>query len=174
MTTEEERTMTEQNAPGGDVGRDDAQRAEWHRRTAVERFNRTWDLLDQETLTADEQDDLIEAAFTSRFHWGVVGGPSQWCVGDGQIARVAARVGLGELAVRYARRALAIAESEGWTDFHLVSGWEVLARAWAAVGDVEARAEALAKARAALEAIEDEEDRALLADQIATVPEVST
>ena len=150
----------------------DAQREAWHRQTAIERFNRTWDLLDQPELSLDEADELIEAAFTSRFHWGVVGGPSQWAVGDGQIARVAARVGLVSLAVRYAQRAVARAEDEGWTDFHLVSGFEVLARAYAAAGDATARAAALKRAEAALVAIDDAEDRALLVDQLASVPRV--
>ena len=148
------------------------QEAGWHRQVAIDRFNRTWDLLDQERRDADEDAELLEAAFTSRFHWGVVGGASQRAVGDGQIARVAATLGLADLATTYARRSLATVEAEGWTDFHRVSAYEVLARAYAAAGAADARQQALADALAALEAIDDEEDRQLLADQIASVPEV--
>jgi len=143
----------------------------WHRRVAIEQFNRTWDLLDQETRDADEDAALLEAAFASRFHWGVVGGASQWAVGDGQIARVAAALGIADLAVGYALRSLTTVEAEGWTDFHLVSAWEVLARAYAALGRVDARAHALDRATAALAALDDEEDRQVLAEQIASVPE---
>ena len=143
----------------------------WHRQVAIDRFNRTWDLIDQGDRSAYEDDELLEAALTSRYHWGVVGGASQWAVGDGQIARVAAMLGLSDLAVRYARRSLAIVEDEGWTDFHLVSAYEVLARAHASAGAVTDRAAALGRARAALEAIDDPEDIELLTQQIDSVPE---
>ena len=153
---------------------DDPMSAEagWHRQVAIERFNRTWDLLDQEVLDADEEAELLEAAFTSRYHWGVVGGASPRAIGDGQIARVAATLGLADLALTYGRRSLMTVQDEGWTDFHLVSAHEVLARAHAAAGDGQARDQAVADARAALTAIDDEEDRQLLSEQIATVPEV--
>jgi hypothetical protein len=143
----------------------------WHRGVAIERFNRTWDLLDQVERSAEEDDELLAAAFTSRFHWGVVGGPSQWAVGDGQIARVAAALGLPELALRYARRSLAIVESEGWIDFHLASAHEVLARAHAAAGSATERAASIQRANDALARIDDPEDVRLLADQIGSVPE---
>jgi hypothetical protein len=47
----------------------------------------------------------------------------------------------------------------------------VSARAHAAAGDGEARRIALDRARVALEAIDDEDDRALLLEQIDSVPE---
>ncbi len=146
----------------------DDEAAAWHREVAIERFNRSWDLLDQPVRGPGEDAELLEAAFTSRYHWGVVGGASQRAVGDSQIARVAATVGLAELALFYAHRCLATVEAEGWTDFHLVSAHEVLARAHASAGDAVARQGALDRARVALEAIDDEEDRQLLADQIAS------
>ena len=141
----------------------------WHREQAVERFNRTWELLDRAERAEADDAELLEASFASRYHWGVIGGPANWAIGDSQIARVA--LGLGDLARWYARRTLAAVEAEGWTDFHLVTAHEVAARAEAAAGDAAARAAALERARRALAAIDDEDDRALLLEQIDTVPE---
>jgi len=148
--------------------------AAWHRKVAIERFNRTWDLIDQGDRSAYEDDELLEAALTSRYHWGIVGGASQWAVGDGQISRVAATLGLSDMAVRYARRSLAIVEDEGWTDFHLVSAFEVLGRAHAAAGSATERAAAIGRARAALEHLDDPEDIELLTEQIESVPDAVT
>ncbi len=155
---------------GHTSGVDDEQ-VEWHRQQAIERFNRTWDLLDLPSRTEAEDAEMLEAAMGSRDHWSVVGDASNWSVGDGQIARIAAVLGLADLARWCARRCLAAVEAAGWTDFRLVSALEVSARAHAAAGDGEARRAELDRAREALVAIDDEDDRALLLEQIDSVPE---
>jgi hypothetical protein len=143
----------------------------WHRQQAIERFNRSWDLLELDPRTEAEDAEVLEAAMASRYHWSVVGDASNWSLGDGQIARVAAGLGLADLARWYARRCLAAVEAAGWTDFQLVSALEVSARAHAAAGDRDARRSAVDRAREALVAIDDEDDRALLLEQIDSVPE---
>lgn len=49
-------------------------------------------------------------------------------VADKQIARAAYEVGLGDLAVLYAKRAFDRATAEGWTDWRLVPAHEISAR----------------------------------------------
>ena len=76
------------------------------------------------------------------------------------------------MALKYATRALATAEAEGWDDWRRASMLEGMARAHAAVGDAAGRAAFVDQARAAVEAIADPEDRELIASQLATVPDV--
>lgn len=150
------------------------EQAVWHRRFAAGLFNRTWELLDAPARTAAEDDELLAAAFASRYHWGPIGDAGNWAIGDGQIARAAAAIGLDEVAIRYATKALATAESEGWQDFRLASAHEVMARAYAAAGDGAARDRHLASARQALELLDDPEDRAVIGAQIDGVPPART
>jgi hypothetical protein len=135
-------------------------------------YNRCWDLLENESRTSDDDDDLLATAFASRFHWYAVGGDEQKIVSDWMVSRAAAAVGFGELSVRFAQRANeAAAEGEfpAWLQASLFEG---LARAHAANGDAELRGEFLDMAQRELEQESDDEDRDLIAQQIATVPEV--
>src|SRR6185436_18679069 len=86
-------------------------------------------------------------AFTSRYHWGWVGGDEEAMVGDWLIAHVASLEGLGDLAHRYATTALDVCRSNGWTDWRLASMLEGMARASAAIGDDHARDRYAAEAR---------------------------
>ena len=56
--------------------------AEWHRKQAVDLFNFTWTLIDKPDRTPDDDDLMIHAAHASRYHWGVVGTPTNYLRGD--------------------------------------------------------------------------------------------
>jgi hypothetical protein len=146
---------------------------ELHQSIAAALFNRSWELIDLAgARTAEQDDELLTVACASKFHWTRVDGVTaeNLAIADNQIARAAAAVGLGDLAVRYASRALERTLAEGWTDWRLASAHEICARAFALAGDREARDSHLAKAREAASGIEDAEDRAVVENQIATVP----
>src|SRR4029079_5602722 len=83
--------------------------------------------------------EMLALAFTSRYHWGWVGGDEEAMVGDWLIAHVASLGGLGDLALRYATTALDVCRSNGWTDWRLASMLEGMSRASAAIGDDPAR-----------------------------------
>ena len=142
-----------------------------HRQIGVERFNATWDLIDRPDRSADDDVELLLSAMTSRWHWGQVGGPEEISTGDWQVAHAAALLGLGDLALLFARRNLTTAEAQGWTGWRLASAHEGMARACAVAGDADGRARHLDAARAALDAEPDAEERQVIADQLATVPE---
>jgi hypothetical protein len=144
--------------------------AGWHRQIAVDAFNRAWALIDLTTRSPEEDRDLLALAFTSRYHWGVVGGDEEAMVGDWLIAHVASLLGLGDLAHRYASNALDICRANGWDDWRLASMLEGIARASAAVGDEHARDRYAAEARRVLATIEDKEDRELISSQLASIP----
>lgn len=150
---------------------DDAER-DAHRKFAVECFNGAWDLIDKPDRTPDDDAEMLQRVFASRWHWGFVGGVEQTATGDWQIAHVASLLGYGWMAQQYAQRAFDACEREGWTDWRRASMLEGMARAAAAAGDGDAHVKYYALATEAIAAIPDEEDRALIASQLATVPQL--
>ena len=142
----------------------------WHRQVAVDTFNAAWELIDLSVRTPAQDRELLGLAFTSRFHWGVVGGDEEHMVGDWMIAHVASLQGFGDLAHRYASTALDTARANGWDDWRLASMLEGMARASAALGDGPARDRYAAEARRVLATLDDSNDRELIASQLASIP----
>ena len=142
----------------------------WHRQMAVDCFNRTWELIEAEERSPDQDREMLLLACTSRFHWGIVGEDQNWMVGDWQIAHVASLLGLGDVAMRFAPSALDICRANDWDDWRLASALEGMARASAAVGDTAGRDRFAAEARRVLATIEDKDDRELIASQLASIP----
>lgn len=116
---------------------------------------------------------MLLTAMASRWHWDSIGADAQRRAGDWQVAHVASLLGLGELALLFAQRALASAQAEGVDGWALASAHEGMARAYAALGNAEGRAQHVTAAQAALDREQDEPDRDVIASQLATVPEVS-
>ncbi|HUR73471.1 MAG TPA: hypothetical protein VMZ00_04300 [Sporichthya sp.] len=147
-----------------------AGRAEWHRTFAIEAFNRSWDLLEELDRGPAGDDEMLAVAFASRWHWGHVGDAENRAIGDHQIAKVAAELGLGKMAQRYAARALAVADGEGWKGWRAASVREGMARAAHAAGDSAQRDRWLAAAKEALATEDDPEDREVILDQLRQIP----
>lgn len=143
---------------------------EAHQYFAIETFNGAWELIEKVNRTPDDDDEMLQRAFASRWHWGFVGGPEQLATGDWQIAHVASLLGYGWMAQFYARRAFNACENEGWGDWQRASMLEGMARAAAAAGDEIEHAKYYALAEEAVAAIEEDGERAVIASQLATVP----
>ena len=142
-----------------------------HRDLAVELYNTAWELLDSPDRTIAQDDEVLTLAFASRHHWGAAdGGDEQLAIGDWFIGHVAAHLGLSALAVRFSGRALDRVEATGMGGWLLASVYEGMARAHACAGDAEGRAKYTELAEAALEAIEDPEEREVIEDQLRSIP----
>jgi hypothetical protein len=139
-----------------------------HRAIAAELYNECWALLEMADRGPDDDAALLTAAFASRHHWLFAGGPQEWTISDWMVARAAAATGLGELAVRFAERA--VRSADGQADWLVASAAEGLARAYAAAGDEHRRDEWVKRAVALVAAIDDDDDRQIIADQLASVP----
>lgn len=100
-----------------------------HRRLGVELFNAVWKLVDQPARTPAEDLAMIHAAHASRHHWGIAGGPKNWCIGEWQIARVYATLGRAEPSRFHAMEALRLAEENALGPFLLACAHEGVARA---------------------------------------------
>ena len=145
---------------------------EQHRRLGADLYNRTWSLIDKVGRTPAEDDEMLDCAHASAYHWLRAGGTaanrarSHW-----QCSRVHALVGQAEGAVHHARRCLALVEGapEEMEEFDLPSAYEALARAHAVAGDEAEMRRWLELGRAAAARIADVEDRALIEGDLATI-----
>ena len=149
-----------------DAGYPDPMDAAAHRAEAIETYNRAWALLGTDPRSADQDAELLTAAFTSRHHWSSVGGAQQWIVADWMVSRAAAAVGMGQLALLFAERAYGAALEDG-TDWLEASAAEGVARAFAAAGDLGQRDAWCAVAVGLVTAIGNKETRAVVAGQLA-------
>ena len=143
-----------------------------YRRTLAPRdFNHTWELLDLDSLTREQEEEMLASAFAQRHNWYQVGQPRNWAIADWQIARVAVVLGYVDLARRFGERSLELAVEHGLDPFVVGFAHEAIARAAAAVDDVETFTEHLELARATLTDIEDAEDRDTLQADLAEMSE---
>jgi DNA-binding transcriptional MerR regulator len=168
ISTGKERLVPDQTAEPGDID------AATHRRLGVDLFNHTWTLIEKADRTPAETDEMIHGAHASRYHWSKAGTTVNLGRGEWQCSRVYATLGRGEPAVwhahrcvEYAEAAAAAGEAETWD---VPSSYEAMARALAVAGERPAAEEWRARARAALAAIDDPEDRQLIEQDLATLP----
>ena len=127
----------------------------------IELNNRTMDALDAGQVTPGTCEAYIHAAHASCHHWMQVGTVANHGRGEFAVACVYAAAGLGEAALRHARRCLELVEAhpEEMADWDLAFAYDALARAQAAAGEGDAARRTRERAKAAGEAISDAEDR---------------
>ena len=143
----------------------------WHRRFAVELFNRSWDLLEMLERTSDDDAEMLAAAFASTWHWSQVGTAENIALGEHQISKVASHVGQPALALHYARRALEAIEVGHFGDWQIAAAYEGMARASAAAGDIAGRDYWVQRCTVALGAVPDAADRTVVAQQLLNLPD---
>ena len=132
------------------------------RALAASLFNRTWTLLDKPDRSEEESELMVHTAHASRLHWEAVGTDENRAAGEWQCSRVYAVLGRAEPALHHAHRCLAYSEREGIATWMRASAQEALARALLVAGDGPGAIAAHDRARALLEEVDDEEDRAVV------------
>jgi hypothetical protein len=143
-----------------------------HRAEAVALFNTVWEMLDTPDRTPAQDDQMVHAAHASRWHWsqaGGLGGDQQRAVGEWQCSRVYAVLGRGEPALHHAAASLAICEESLLGDWVLAAAYEALARASAVAGDADATNAWLTRARTAMAAIAEAEDREVIEADLGSI-----
>ncbi|QPC48250.1 hypothetical protein [Mangrovibacillus cuniculi] len=144
-----------------------------HKELAVKLFNDTWDLMDKEERTEEENSRMIHTAHASRYHWGQVGTPLQFARGEWQISRVYALVKHGEAAKYHAKLSLQFCEEFDLGPFDTGFAHEALARAHKLLGETDLSYTHLDMAKGFAELVEKEGDRKWLIDNIETVTSLS-
>ena len=145
---------------------------ETHRALGAGLFNRTWDLLEIEDRSASQDDELLDTAHASAWHWRQVGTAANAARGHWLLARVYAVLRHGDEAVYHARRANEVLEGggEGIEDWDAAAAAEAMARALAVNGDPDGATEWKTRAADALEHIAEAEDRDVIARDLETIP----
>ena len=145
---------------------------ELHEEFAKSAFNLTWDLLNKEDRTEQDEARMVHAAHASRFHWAEVGTPLHWLRGEWQISRVYSVLGRPGAAIRHAQSSLDLCQANGIGDFDLAFAYEALARAYAIAGDTAKSQAYLRQAEQAGEEIDDEGNREYVAGELKTIADL--
>jgi hypothetical protein len=149
---------------------DEAESAAWHKRFAASCNNLAWDLATQPRTKAQDQ-EMLDAAHASAWHWGRVGTELNRMRAQMLLAEVHALLGLGTSAFRLA---------EGMREYFLgrddTPAWElafthaIYAHAAYAAQRPEEHRRAHGEAVAALQALADPEDREMVEKTFSQVP----
>ncbi|RZT21047.1 MULTISPECIES: hypothetical protein [Fictibacillus] len=132
---------------------------EWHRKQAVENFNKTWDLIEKKDRTNEEDLEMIHTAHASRFHWGAAGTPLNYARGEWQISRVYSLLKMGESALLHGQQSLELCLQNEIKDFDLSFAYEAVARAYMVKGEEVKMEEYYSLASKSAENIAKKEDK---------------
>ena len=145
------------------------QLARYARALAPAAFNRTWELLDLPERDAEQEEEMLAAAFAQRHHWYQVGSPLNRAVADWQVARVLAVLGYAELADRFARHSLRLCETHDLPPFFRGYAHEAIARAADVMDDYETVRRHTEQARRCAALVADPDERTRLLTDVETV-----
>ncbi len=132
---------------------------DFHLKEAKRCFNSTWDYIDKEERSVEDEMEMIRLSHTSRYHWGHVGTPLEFERGDWLISKVYALIGQGTLALAHAYQCLSICEKNNIKDIDICFAYEAIAKAYKVLGNNEKVKKYKALAYENLEAIENDGDK---------------
>ncbi len=135
--------------------------AEAHRHFAIQFHGRTWDLMEKTGRTRDEDEQMVNFAFSSLTHWLYAGTAVNHQRGQWLLSRVYVVLGKPELSLFHAERCLELTEAnqEDMEDFDFAFAYECVARANALADNHKEAKKYSDMAQQAGEVIKDEEDR---------------
>ena len=148
--------------------------ADEHLALAKALFNRTWTLLDMQSRTPEQDDELIATAQASLWHWLQVGTELNDERGHWLIARCYATVNRGHEALHHAERCMASCQQHNHGPFDLAFAHESRARALIALNRMPEATDALDAAALEGAAIESDEDRAWLTENLKALHDGAT
>jgi hypothetical protein len=141
----------------------------WHRRFAAAGNNRAWDLSEQ-TRNPAEDEEMLNAAHASAWHWARVGSELNCMRATMLLAEVHALLGLGHSAMAYAEemRTYFLGVQPPASEFAFVH--VVHAHAASAAGQTEKHRASYGLALAAIEAVSNEEEKRIVTSTFRHVP----
>ena len=147
----------------------DADSDAWHKRFAAGCNNRAWQLSVQ-ARSAAEDHEMLDAAHASAWHWARVGSELNRMRAAMLLAEVHAQLGMAASALAYAEEMRAYFLGRETPDWEIALAHAVFAHAAHAGGRSAEHHDAYAQAEAALAAIADDEDRAIVAETFCRIP----
>jgi hypothetical protein len=140
-------------------------RAKAHTYFSADCFNRIWELMEKSHRSDEDNQEMLRLTFASHWHW-----TRRDDVDDTKLsvalwmnARVAAVIGMGELALDQARRCLEISGGQDIPPFYLGYAHEALARAHYVRGEASEAAMQLQAAEAVSAAMPEGDEKTWLA-----------
>ena len=134
----------------------------WHRHFAMDSNNRAWEL-SVEPLTPASSSELLNAAHASAWHWDRVGTELNRMRSKMLLAEVHALLGHGDMALAYAEEMRGyFLNKEDTPDWEVAFTHAVFAHAAHAAGALASYQVAYREAAAAIAAIADAKDRAIV------------
>jgi DNA-binding transcriptional MerR regulator len=141
-------------------------------------YNHCWKLLEIPARTPEQDAELIHCAHASRYHWGEIADtPARLWRGEWMCSRVYSVLGRPEPALWHARRALALVEASAGAADPAVEDWdrpavyEGMARASFVAGEAADGTAWKARAAELAAAIADADDRDVIEQDLATLPD---
>ena len=143
-----------------------------HHYMGIEMNIQTWNLLDKQDRTPQDDTRMVFFAHASLYHWLLSPEfkPVNEQRGEWLISRVYAVLGKGELALEHAEKCLALTEEHGFVDFDRAYAYEAMARAYAALGNKEQAKKYYDLAVQAGKEIKNEEDKKYFASDLSNPP----
>jgi hypothetical protein len=141
----------------------------WHRRFAAAGNNRAWDLSVQ-TRNAAEDEEMLNAAHASAWHWTKVGSELNRMRARMLLAEVHALLGFGQSALAYAEEMRAYFLAVQSPEWEVAFVHVVHAHAASTAGDTEKHQASYSLAVAALETVSNEKERGIVASTFSHVP----
>jgi hypothetical protein len=142
----------------------------WHRRFAVICNNSAWELTQKPERTTAEGRELLYLAYAAAYHWSKVGTALNHARAEVLLAHALSLSGDGELAMQYARSALAFFEAGNGEDWDLAFAHLEVSLAAATQGEDELHRLHYSLAHAQGEAIQDQEDRDIFFQELGRIP----
>lgn len=141
-----------------------------HRFFGVELNGLVWKLLVKPDRTPEDDDNMIKAAYSSCYHWSIVGTPVNQARGEWMISHVYAVLNQAKPALEHARRSLEICQDNNFGDFDLGYAYEAMGRALAAQGDINEAQHYRNLAQLQIQQVKDKEDREIYEKDLAAEP----
>jgi hypothetical protein len=155
---------------GGKMGSKDFELSvEQHKSVASNLFNQVWDLMDKKSRTPDENEQMLNTAHASWFHWNCAGTPLNMARAEWQLSRVYRILGRSEPAIHHAQNSLAICLANHIGDFDLAFAYEALAWAHKINGDKELFSSNLQLAQESATLIQKKEDKIYFLNELKAI-----
>ncbi|HYA54867.1 MAG TPA: hypothetical protein VEG42_04615 [Thermoplasmata archaeon] len=141
-----------------------------HRKIGADLFNYTWTLLDRKSRSSDQDNEMLNAAHASRYHWSHAGKALQESIGEWQLSRVYSVLGRAEPALYHGRRCLEVSREACLASFYRAYAYEAMARASGVAGKRADRNRYLREARKVGEGVRERHARRMLFEDLETIP----
>lgn len=142
----------------------------WQRRLAGQANNRAWTLAESPSRTAEEDEEMLQAAHAAMYFWRIAGQPKQWAHAAQLLAHVYALLRLPRPALHYQARSQPVFFCDRAEAWERALAHAVAANVAAAAGDARAHGEHFRQAVQLTASLPEAEDRQIIEATLRTVP----